>query len=411
MEIYVAHMPLIGLAVNVRSIAIFLAYLILAFSILLIYRNFNEKRIGVVELLFILVNMLFVAKYSVRVSESFAPVATLSSFVFYYFLLQFRFKIHSLSFKKYIWGVCLLAIMGMVVVQYVIDPYSVQVDRWSALHFPIHNLLSGIYPYTANTHLGGNASPFPVWQILHIPFYLLRNVGLSFFAAIALFLWSCWKVQGREKTLVICLLMCSSIAVWYEVSVRSDLITNFLFLAAIINVVFPHLNQQWVEKHQWWIACAVGLSASTRILVLIPILLLMLPYFIKMNWRNQIAVTLLTSAVFALTFVPFAVWDWHEFYYFQNNPWSLQVRQGNLSDFILFVPLAIFLSMNYKGNSQRYFRNTAVMLVIFIAVTFVHNMYIGENWDLFSSTYDITYFSTALPFCLLALGEKTIPDR
>lgn len=301
------------------------------------------------------------------------------------------------------WCICALAIVGMVAVQYAIDPYGIQVDRWSALHFPIQNLLHGIYPYSANTHLGGNASPFPVWQMFHIPFYFLGNVGLSFFAAAGLFLWSCWKVQGWDKMLVISLLLCSSSAVWYEVAVRSDLITNFLLLAAIINLAFPRMTQDWVEKRMFWIAGAVGLLASTRILVLIPVALLLMPFFVRMNWRKQVLATLLTLAVFALTFVPFAMWNWQEFYHYQNNPWALQTRQGNLADFILFVPLALFLSLNYKGNTERYYRNSAMMLALFVAITFLHNMYLSENWSLFSSSYDITYFTSALPFCLLAL--------
>ena len=405
LEIYIAHIPFIGIIVDARSTLVFFVYSVFAFVILLIYRTFVEKKLGIAELLFILINVLFVAKYSMKVSEYFAPIITLSTFVFYYVLLRLV-KPNLYKIKRLVWSLCLLTLVGMVVVQYAIDPYTIQVDRWSALYFPIQNLLSGSYPYTAITHLGGNASPFPVWQILHIPFYLLGNVGLSFFAVMAFFLWSCCKVQGKDKSLVICMLLCSSIAIWYEVAVRSDLITNFLFLAAIINLVFHRMNQQWVEKQRWWIACFVGLLACTRILVLIPITLLLLPYFIKMRWQSQIAVVLLTIAVFVLTFAPFAAWDWHEFYYFQNNPWALQTRQGNLSDFILFIPLAIFLSMNCRGNAQRYFRNTAVMLVAFISVTFVHNMYVGENWDLFSSTYDITYFSTAIPFCLLAFSGK-----
>lgn len=405
LEIYVAHIPFIGMIVDAKSTAIFFGYSTLAFVILQIYRAFIENKLSVAESLFILINVLFVAKYSMRVSELLALVATLLVCVFYYVLLRF-FIPYLYRSKRFVWCFCLLALTGMLVLQYAIDPYAIQVDRWSALHFPIRNLLSGIYPYTASTHLGGNASPFPVWQILHVPFYLMGNVGLSFFAVIAIFIWSCFKVQGRKKTLVVCMLLCSSVAVWYEVAVRSDLITNFLLLAAIINLVFHRMNLQWTDKQRWWIACAVGLLTSTRILVLIPITLLLLPYFIKMRWHKQIAVALLAVAIFALTFAPFALWDWQEFYCFQNNPWALQTRQGNFSDFILFIPFAVFLSMNHKGEARRYFRNVAVMLVVFIFVTFVHNMYIGENWDLFSSTYDITYFSTAIPFCLLALLRK-----
>jgi hypothetical protein len=291
----------------------------------------------------------------------------------------------------------------MIVLQYSIDPYSVQVDRWSALHFPIQNLLDGIYPYTASTHLGGNASPFPVWQLLHIPFYLLGNVGLSFFAAVILFLWSCWKVRGRDKALIVSLLLCLSVAVWYEALVRSDLITNMLLVTSIFNLFSRNPSQQWIERHRWWIACLVGLLASTRVIVLIPITVLLLPYFVKMNWRNQLGVSLLAITVFALTFVPFAIWDWQEFYYFQNNPWRLQTSQGNLSDFLLFVPLTVFLAMTHKGIAFRYCRNSALMLVTFVVVTFVHNMYLSENFDLFSSAYDITYLSTALPFCMLGI--------
>lgn len=351
--------------------------------------------------LFIVINLLFVVKYSARVSEGFAWCATLLAACFYCVLLWALPYIY--RYRKFLWWAFAVAFVGMACLQYAFDPFTIQVDRWSALHFPIENLLSGIYPYKALTHLGQGASPFPVWQILHIPFYLLGNVGLSFFPALALFLWSCWKVQGEEKALTVGLLLFSSIAIWYEMIVRSDLITNFLLLAAIINLVFPRLNQQWVEDKRWWFACAVGLLACTRILVLIPIGLLLLPYFVRMSPRRQVCVFLLTSLVFALTFVPFALWDWQEFYYYRNNPWALQTKQGNLLDFIIFIPIAIYLAFNHKGNDKRYYRNSALMLVVFIGVTFIHNMYLGNLWDLFSPHIDITYFSTALPFCMLAI--------
>lgn len=411
LEIYIAHIPFIDMIGDARGTGLFLAYSALAFVLLLVYRHFIEGKLGLAEALYILVGMLFVSKYSARASESLAPVLTLSAAVIYYVLLRY---VHTLLYiweraawgRRIAWGFCLAGFAAMIAVQCAVDPYSIQVDRWSALHFPIENLLSGIYPYSAGTHLGGNASPFPVWQILHIPFYLLGNVGLSFFAAAALYVWSCWKVQGKAKALVVSLLLLFSVAVWYEAFVRSDLITNMLVLAAVINLVFPRLSQEWVEDRRWWIACAVALLACTRILVLVPIGLLLMSYFIKMNFRRQVATSLLAFAVFALTFVPFALWDWQEFYYFKNNPWSLQTRQGNPSDFLLFVPLAIFLALNHKGVEQRYHRNCALMLVLFVGITLFHNMYLGENWQLFSSAYDITYFSTALPFCLLAIVGK-----
>ena len=98
-------------------------------------------------------------------------------------------------------------------------------DRWSALYFPIKNLLNGIYPYIAQTHLGGNASPFPIWQLFHIPFYILGNVGLSFFFVLALFLWSIYRQWGYVCFLATSMLVFTTPALWYEVAVRSDYIT------------------------------------------------------------------------------------------------------------------------------------------------------------------------------------------
>lgn len=412
LEIYVAHIPFIRMINDAPSTAVFLACSAIGLAIFVVYRRFVEGRLSIAETLFIIVNVLFVAKYSARISETAGLFATLAALVFYYVLLSlithyYIYKGAELGAwsKRIGWGACLLAFTGMLAVQYAIDPYSIQVDRWSALHFPIQNLLDGIYPYSANTHLGGNASPFPVWQILHIPFYLMGNVGLSFFVAVALFIWSSWKVWGGNRALIVSLLLFSSVAVWYEVSVRSDFITNFLLLAAIINLVFPHMKQEWVERNGCWIAISVGLLTCTRILVLIPIAMLLLPYFVRMNWRRQVLVSLLTISVFALSFLPFALWDWQEFYHFQNNPWALQMRQGNPLDFIIFLPLAVCLAMTHGSNAFRYYRNSALMLAVFVSVTFIHNMYSGSNWDVFSSAYDITYFSSALPFCLLSITE------
>ena len=419
LEIYVAHIPFIGMITDVRSTLPFLACSTIGLAILLGYRRFVEGKLSLSQAIFIALNATFVAKYSARVSDEVSYLATLGAIVLYYVLLRlalpyyiYRDGLH-LGQRRFglAAGCVLLAFVGMLVVQYAIDPYGIQVDRWSALHFPIENLLAGVYPYSASTHLGGNASPFPIWQLMHIPFFIVGNVGLSFFAAAGFFLWSLNRVGGRRKALEAGLLMASSVAVWYEVAVRSDLITNFLLVAALTVLILPRLDrQEWVERHGWWIACAVGLLASTRVLVLVPIAILLLPNLLKMSIGRQLSLVLLMSSVFVLTFVPFALWDWQEFYYFQNNPWALQTRQGHLSDFLIFLPLGLLMALNWQGCKMRYYRNSALMLVVIVGVTFVHNMYQNADWDIFSPAYDITYLSTALPFCLLAMGEH-LPEN
>ena len=404
LEIYIAHIPFTALVKDAESTLVFFACSALCFCMLLMYSRFVARKMGVAQVLFLFVNVLFVAKYSARISDTFALCATLFAVAFYYVLcrcIQWKALGGRMAFV-----LCLICFAMMPVLQYSIDPYSLQVDRWSALHFPIQNLLSGDYPYAANTHLGGYASPFPVWQILHVPFYMMGNVGLSFFFAFVLFLWSMLKVQGKEKATAVGLLMCSSVAVWYEVTVRSDLLTNMLLLAAMVNLVLHRMSREWVDAKCWWIACGVGLLASTRLLVLVPLAILLLPYLVRMKWHRQISVVLLTMLVFMLTFVPFALWDWQTFYHFDLNPWALQTRQGNVSDFVLFLPLVVLLAFNHKMSPRRFYRNSALALGAFVAVTFVHNMYSMENWNLFSSTFDITYFGTCLPFCFLSMVDN-----
>ena len=448
LEIYIAHIPFIGLVKDGRGMLLFLTCSLLSFFILLAYRRFAERRLGVAEVLFVGINAVFVAKYLSRLSVTLAPFATLAAVGFYYALLRVvegkggGFKIQNSKFKiqgagsgnggvrdgeadgrqcrearcgratarpyREVFALfCIVALAGMLAMQLAIDPYSLQVDRWSALHFPIQNLLHGIYPYGATTHLGGNASPFPVWQVLHIPFYLLGNVGLSFFVAAGLFLWSSRKVLGPARATAIGLLLVSSVGVWYEAAVRSDLITNMLLVASLACLCLPRLSDEWAGRHGWQLAVAVGLLACTRVIVLLPLGLLFFPHLLKMRLRRAFLLTVLAVAVFVLTFVPFALWDWQQFFHFQNNPWALQTRQGNPSDFLLFLPLALYLALSWRGIAKRYYRNSSVMLTVFVVVTFVHNMYRLENWDLFSSTFDITYLSTALPFCLLSIGEET----
>ena len=404
MEIYIAHIPFTAMVKDAESTFVFFACSAFCFCMLLMYSRFVARKIGIAQALFIIVNVLFVAKYSARISDTLALCATLLAVVSYYVLCRYvQWKALG---GRMIFVLCLICFTMMPILQYSIDPYSLQVDRWSALHFPIQNLLSGVYPYAANTHLGGYASPFPVWQILHVPFYLMGNVGLSFFFAFALFLWSMFKVQGKAKATMAGLLMCSSAAVWYEVAVRSDLLTNMLLLAAMINLVLLRMSREWVDAKCWWMACAVGLLASTRMIVLVSLAILLFPYLVGMKWHRQISVVLLTMLVFLLTFAPFALWDWQSFYHFEMNPWTLQTRQGNISDFVVFLPLVICLAFNHKMNPRRYYRNSAFALAAFVAVTFVHNMYSTENWNLFSSTFDITYISTCLPFCFMSMVDS-----
>jgi len=303
-------------------------------------------------------------------------------------------------------GLCLI---GLGILQQHINPYELQVDRWSAIDHFLQNLFQGIYPYSAQTHLGGYGSPFPIWQIFHIPFYLVGNVGFSILFAVILFIHSISKLYDLQRGAYAFLLLLLSPAFLYEVAVRSDLITNFLLVAAVI--FYLRYKVVTIEKKGCFIAFISGLLMSTRLSAIIPLLIYYFREYIYSRWSMRIILPVIVISTFLITFLPFLLWDGEMLLFFEYNPFVLQSRQSHLSDLLLFIPLGIYLSLSWKGNFEKYTRNTAILLVVLVVVTFCHNMYENNNWNaLFQSAYDITYFNMSLPFLISAIvvDKKTI---
>ena len=368
----------------------------------------NKYQFLIALLLFLSVNMLFVLKYAQRVfSIDITLLLTLgyalSIILFLWFLNRFKLA-KRLSLKVLIIFV-LSTVVLLAVGQQMIDPYQLQVDRWSAIHNFIDNLIHGVYPYGAQTHLGGYGSPFPVWQLFHIPFYLLGNVGWSFIVATLMFIHAVYKQFGKQIAVCVFVLLIVSPAFLYEVMVRSDLITNFLLVCSIICYM---LHYQFSFKQQWMkVAIICGLMMSTRLTAILPFAVFFFYDYIRSKSSVIVCFPIVVIAVFAITFVPFLLWDGQMLLFFEYNPFILQSRQGHLVDFLIFIPFAIWLSLSWKENISRYFFNSALLLLLFVLVTFIHNMYNNNNWnELFDSAYDITYFNMSLPFLIIALSSN-----
>lgn len=114
--------------------------------------------------------------------------------------------------------------------------------------------------------------------------------------------------------------------VWYEVAVRSDFIANLLLVDAFVNWLSGRITTAWLTGHAIVLGIFAGLFASTRLVTLIPLGLLLLPYYFRAPLRVKVVLPVVFAITFVLTFAPFALWDWQDFFYHQNNPWSLQTR-------------------------------------------------------------------------------------
>lgn len=264
-------------------------------------------------------------------------------------------------------------------------------------------MFCGQYPYGQQTHLGGYGSPFPVWQILHIPFYALGNVGMSIIIVTLLFLWTLNRLYSPKVALVVGILLCISPAFWYEIAVRSDLITNMM-LSAIIAEWLVHKNVKLINNVVG-IALLVGLTLSTRLIAVIPLCVLYGYEFLQLNWKKQGLFLLIILGTFTLTILPFVFWQGSTLLFFEYNPFVLQTRQGSFLVLLIFACGAIGITIWMRGRMNYRTIITGLLLTSLVAMAFVEKMWKENLWtELFSSTFDITYLSVALPFYILHLS-------
>lgn len=361
-------------------------------------------------LAYIAINLLFITKYASRISDVLAIVACLVySIVAFAAFAQIERK-DIFQNKKGLLVSSLVAIALLIALQSSINPYELKIDRWSAIHHFIQSLFQGSYPYGAETHLHGYGSPFPVWQIIHVPFYLLGNVGLSFSVATLLFIHSAYLQWGSKGGYLSLLLLIASPAYLYEVMTRSDMITNFLLVGSVVNyLVYFKIT---LKSHLIAIAILCGLTASTRLTAILPLFMLYFQEFTQVSWQRKINFLLIVVITIAVTFLPFWIWDANTLLYSDHGPFALQTSQIRDFDLIVFLVIPVWLACKWKAKYVKLYAYTAVLLGFMVAYTFIFNMATRGDWlRLFSSTYDITYFNMALVFVIATLSALTASEK
>lgn len=358
----------------------------------------------IVLFLYIVINVLFVEKYAARVISChwlvticYVLCTCFAVGVLYKYITRCR---HT---QQLFWGLVVCMVCGAIGLQYSIDPLTLNVDRWSAIHNFLSGMFSGDYPYGQQTHLGGYGSPFPVWQIFHVPFYALGNVGLSIVVVLVLFLLTINHLHSSKTALVTALLLCISPAFWYEVAVRSDLITN-LMLSALITEWLVHREVK-LTNHVTGIGVLFGLMLSTRLIAVIPLCVLYGYEFLQMNWKKQLQMIIIVPLVFALTMLPFVLWQGSTLLFFEYNPFVLQTRQGSWAVLLIFAIIAVSVTVWLRGIMTYRAAITGFLLSGLVMMAFVEKMWQQNLWtELFSSAFDITYLSVALPFYAIHLA-------
>ena len=360
---------------------------------------------------FFFINGICIYRYIPRIGVN--PVIASAVYIVFILCLFFTYKkiINKLSdtiIKVLFYTIVSVVIASIAFILIKVDPYSVNVDRWSAVSFFLDHLFQGQYPYSVSTHMSETnfPSPFPVWHLIYLPFYLAGDVGIGliFFLVFFLYLFQL-RFQSYKKSLLFIILLICSPTYWWEVFVRSDTLNNIFLVGGLI-LWFSHKKYS-LENKFWLTVILCGLITSTRLLAILPLALFFFKPYTELSLKKKIIFPLGVLFVAFITFCPFIFWDTENWIFFSRNPLITQGLMGNIYILTVLVILGIFLSLQWKDIIQFNAVTSLFLLVFFLSF----NTYLVITSDTYFSLqetriYDISYFYLSMPFCLIAIIDK-----
>jgi hypothetical protein len=354
-------------------------------------------------LIYLFINLIFIAKYSSRVTE-------------YYFLLLLLYSAtvgclfygaHRLPNKffsaKVFYGLAVLFIASSAAILMAIPPESLRVDRYEMINNFWNNFFAGINPYTPPSTVSNIPGPFPFYFYLAVPFYAIGEIGYYSLSGFVLFVLILRKsVQNERTQIFLLLLLILSPAHWWEIVCRSTIFVNAALVLAFILVasrVDSNKNDNVLIS-----ALVFGLILSTRSVfsvIMFPLLL-----FLKAHQTGFVKICLWGVGIgvgFAATFLPIMFFPG---FFSNNNPFAVQsVFLPNWVP-ITIVSITALFSLKTTQVSEFVFCS---MLAIFALVVAYFAVQVGENSlraALFASRADISYIILSLPFAILSMADS-----
>lgn len=353
----------------------------------------------------LLTNFVFAWKYLDRLSPLLAlPIA----FLYSLFLLALALFWNKLKLPlSNTWLAIATAIVLMLfsyIVFQKIDPLSIKVDRWSVISSFWDASYNGQYPYFAKSHMNSPPGPLPVYFLLGLPFYLIGEIGWYAVAGLLLFLWFLHHKQDQIKFTTVLILCFCSLAVLYEILVRSTIFTNSVIFLLFLDRIKTYGYKG--NSQVFWIGLCAGILLSTRMVYG----LCFAVYIIYGLHSKQISLvhSILWGAAsiigLSITLIPIYLAFPQEFLI--QNPFNIQ------GTFLIepywqpvFLLMAICLGWFCKQNNHLNFMyGILLFLVLFIYVT-SHVYSLGFE-AILNGRIDISYLLFCFPFLLYFLSLK-----
>lgn len=365
----------------------------------------------VVLAIYLLINGLFIYKYGQR--QNFINwQALLSVYIVVVSLIIYMYKkglfnlIKDNRLTRFTYW--LLILVCSVLFSFVIfktDGNSLHVDRWSALDLTIEGLLYGQYPYSQVNHVGNMSSNFPGLGYLALPFYLLGDVGyLQVFVFILFTFYLYKKSTNLSNSFFILFLFLLSPAILWEISVKSDLVSNLMLFVLFLEF----WNYKKTLKKPLLLGGIIAFFLMTRAIVVVPIIIFFFRDFYKsmFDFKVKLVVSIIITSL--LLCLPILLSAPNLETIIAYNPIVLQTNKTPKLAYAMIL-FAFYIPFFIKKRNDYYFYSAIIIFVIPLISMIISIINVGWHTVIYEHTFDVSYLSMCLPF-LFVWGMSYIDE-
>lgn len=364
----------------------------------MIVSNLNKKKISLIILLFI--NFIFSIKYLSRYTFNYLAISLLITSIQVLTIYKFDF-IQKLLVKTKIKSIYLLIFSSIILLLIAskIPIESLKVDRWSVITSFWDNYFNNKYAYYAKSFDGNYPGPMPIYFVLFLPFYFIKEFSYITIMGLFLFYTILKKnhISEKNKNLYVIFISTSLFIIWESLS-RSNIFFNG---ALILSVTLYFLNFNNTKKALLCKGILIGLVLSTRNVFIIVFAIAFIYSILnkKYSFRELFQMGFITIITFIITFLPFVYNHFKDF--LQMNPFIIQSSALMPSKYsFLCIFLSILITLKIKSSIDVIFYS-GIMLFFTITTYFLYTIVITNfNTAFFESKADISYFIFCIPFFL-----------
>jgi hypothetical protein len=360
---------------------------------------------------YILINALFVLKYSERIeiipSYVSAGIYMILVITVFFFHQKLKFFLNSIKKMNFILvGFSLIFFLLLIAINLNIDGLKLNSDRWSALEVLIKSILEIKYPYAVLDHLGNTTSNLPGLFYLGIPFYLLGDVGFLqpftflFFSLFVIFS----KIKNHEKVFVMLLILLAPSYFW-EVFAKSDLMSNCIVSLMFISIWHQKFKGNIFRK-KGLLALIIAFLVLTRGIVIIPLTIFLFYPFLQISLKRKISFLFYFVLFVILISLPVLISLPDIDFIKEHNPFNHQTSYAPKILIVVSLLLPFLCSFKVKKSAD-IFRFATYILGGLMVVTFILNC-IEEGFyeNVIGNLFDISYLSMILPFIIFYFLEN-----